>query len=511
MSDKGSDPNAVPWYWHFYRPEALMVYVLIGLGLFFHFRDQPDLNLTRLYPLDNGTAIGIGFDDQDEENPLLQVWLTGIDENSEWIRELEGNFVPPPVGGFDVPIFAHVQQRGFLLVGQDNGVEQRMTGIVCLDLEDGEILWSNYEQPAGDCQFGSVATWDNSLITTHLAARSNGSKMYVVGRNPENGSMIWTKVFDLPAELESPRWQNQIAFLPGSILVETDSLSLLNSANGDLIQSWAGKASSFTGGWIFYQNGAEFHAKEANTLADSLLYTSSDSSNGIDIAPAPGYSGFYDGFPIHFSDRLGLLAIQSPNPTPSKFTASPLSTVYPNGRAGAIINARPGFLDEDWPRYLPIFASLYEDDTLKKYFPETMADRSLAGDRLIVLDLQFQRPALVGEQLLQEPWKGQMTTWQGMHYFIGTDPDQPSTPLVMQFDGGSGALRKAVASTYPFKGLMSAYPHLPIGNRIWVTGDKYWAALSIPDLELQFTTSDSIGFKDVSEEYRELLGYRKAN
>lgn len=537
MSDKGSDPNAVPWYWHLYRPEVLMVYILAGLGLIFYFMDQPDLNLSRIYPMENGTALAVGFDDQDTEDPLLQVWLTGIDEEAEWTRELEGNFVPAPVKGFDIPVFAHSQQLAFMLMGKDDGIEQRLSGIVCLSLESGELLWSNFEQPAGDAYFGSVYTWEDKLVTTHLAPRPLISKVYVVGRNPKDGSMIWTKVFDLPNPTDDTPWQSRISFLPEKILVDMDSLTLLDVGTGNILHSWEGNTPSFNGGWIFYQNGPQFRTLEISSLADSLLHISyPDSVDGIALDPVPGYSGFFDGFPIHFSDRIGLHSFRpgnsSPDPDPEdqspseqdpsadnngtsatsrapngKFTASPLSTIYPNGRSAPILNARSSFLTQDWPRYLPLFCSLYNDDTLRKYFPETLADRSMAGDRLIIMDLLVQRPALVGKQLLKEPWQGQLATYEGFHYFIGTDPEQPQKPLVLQFDGNTGSLSKALISDYEFKGLKQPYPHQPVGGRIWIAGDKQWAALSIPELELTFTASDSVQFRDVSEMYREKLGY----
>ncbi len=549
MSEKGSDPNAIPWTYHLYRPEALMLYILGILALIFYFMDRPDLNLTRLYPMEDGTALAVGMDDQDTENPLLQVWLTGIDEKAEWIRELEGNYVPPPENGLDIPIFAYSQKRGYLLVGEDSGRDQRMAGIVSLNLDNGELLWSNYEQPSGDAQFGSVFTWEDQLVTTHFGSQSGKKRIYVVGRKPENGSMIWTKVFSPPANISSP-WQNSISLLPGKILVDMDSLRLLDIATGDVLHTWAGEAPSFNGGWIFYQYGNEFHTLESSSLADSLLYSYGRESVNPDQIPAPeplpkfmpiqtahdnpvpGYSGFFEGFPIHFGELFGLRFF-SPAPmaattnpgeeiSPSdsstsqtpvtrapegKFTAIPLPTVFPNGLAAPVLNTRNGFLTQDWPRYLPLFCSLFSDDTLKKYFPETMADRSLAGDRLVILDLKFLRPALVGKQLLEEPWSGQMVTFADNHYFIGTDPEKPSNPLILQFDGNTGGLRKALTSNREIKGLKPTHSYLPAGNRIWIAGDKEWAALSVPDLELVFTTSEDISFRDVSTEYREKLGY----
>ncbi len=549
MSDKGSDPNAVPWTYHLYRPETLMVYILGVLALIFYFMDRSDLSLIRLYPIENGTALAVGTDDKDTENHLIKVWLTGIDEKVKWIRELEGSYLPPPEDGIDVPVFAYSQRRAFLLVGEDTGREQRLAGIVALDLDDGELLWSNFEQPSGDARFGSVFAWHDQLVTTHLGSQSDHFKMYVVGRKPEDGSMIWTKVFTTSGNTRTP-WQNRIALLPGKMLIDMDSLRLLDIATGNVLHTWPGKAPYFNEGWIFYQINNQLRTLETSSLADSLLYSYGIDSIYADTVgladpfpgivsprtfgynPIPGYSGFFEGYPIHFDERFGLhsfrpvpivnsskpeagasivdtstsrpVVTKAPN---GKFTASPLPTVYPNGYTAQILGTRPGFLSGEWPRYLPLFCSLYSYDTLRKYFPRTMAGRPLKGDRLVIMDLKFLRPALVGKELLEKPWKGQMVTFAENHYFVGTDPEQPFHPLIIHFDGNTGAVRKALISNIEFQDLKPVYPHLPVGNRIWVAGKKQWVALSVPDLELVFATSEEISFKDVSDRYREKLGY----
>ena len=483
-----------------------MVYILVGMGIYFYLMDQPDLRLTQIYPLENGTALAIGTDDQDEENPLLQVWLTGIDDRSEWITELEGNYIPPFDPNHAYPPMAHDEKRAFILMGQDNGLEQRMTGITCLELENGGELWSNFEQPAGDAEFGAVYQWKGSLVTTHRAIRSQKDRLFIVGRNPDDGNMIWTRIFEVPSTQET-YWQNRIQFLPKNILIHNDSLHLVDLTSGKLIRSWAGSSPSFTGGWLFYQRGMSLRALETATMTDTLLFADPEVQLLEEDAPRVGYSGFYNGYPMHFNQNLGLVSLTDSLPEQSKLTGSPIETVHPNSVTYPLVHTRPAFLNEDWPRYVPFFFSFTEDDTLQKYFPETLGDRSLAGTRFMVLDLAAGKPALVSDQLFEEGWQGQMTTWQGNHYFIGTDPVYPENPLVIKIDGRTGALDKAIRSTYPFEGLHPAYPHLPIGNRLWVTGEKHWTALSIPDLGLQFTTNDSISFAPVTEEYQKKFGY----
>jgi|GEM_PF-5553292 len=544
---RGFDTEPVAWHWHLYRPEALMIYILIGLGIFFYFYEQDDLRLTRIVPLDDGSALAMGFDAGDDGEGNLKIWRTGLDEKAEWVTDLEANFVPAHQPNADWPICTTIDNRAYLLQGQQSEGGGKMLGLACINLEDGTLEWENWEHPTGDAEFGSVFAWQDQLVTTHRAIRDGKEKIFIVGREIVGGAMTWTKVYNLTRP-----WQSRFSFLPGMVLVEENNLSLLETKEGKEIKNWQGKHPYYSGGWIFYQFAEQLMAfnllqnidvdskptvpEDSSMDADLGLGMPVDSSsNGFTVVveegdtiihayalpfnvdystdsiiffcnspeSQPGFYGFYRGFPVHLSQEGIYLKFQDSilyNPMAFEWSSSPNGQLPPN------LTTRPGFLNEDLTRFIPVMGSFAESDSLRATFPKVTENRSLSGDRFIWLDMENLGPSSISKALPKGWAKGQFTSWQGYHYYLGSAVDQPEQPLVLKFDGMTGQLAKAVTTSYKLKGLHTAYPRQPIGNRLWFAGSSEWGALRIPDMELTFTTNDSIRFTDVTDTYKGILG-----
>lgn len=550
--ERGFDTAPVAWHWHLYRPEALMVYLLIGLGIFFYFYEQDDLRMVRLVPLDDGSALAMGFDDRDGPEGNLKIWRTGFDERAEWITDLDANFIPSHRPNADWPICTTIENRAYLLQGQRSEGGGKLLGLACINLEDGALEWENWEHPTGDAEFGSVFAWKNQLVTTHRTKRNGEEKLYVVGREIIGGAMTWTQVYNMGNEPSKRPWQSRFSLMPNMILVEENQLSILSTQNGDVLHNWDGNSPYHTGGWIFYQDSSQVRAlsmlekwpNSYNSLnpqeppnsssktvptgknshpdpavdtvrrmafledthirpragylsEDSLLFPTTSGGK------QPGFSGFYRGFPFHLNtDGLHLKFQDSILFTPLAFEIS----TSPNGTLPPNLTTRPGFLNEDLPRFIPLMGKFAQPDSLRLAFPQLTEGRSLSGERFVWLNMEKLGPVSISKELPADWAKGQFTTWEGYHYYLGAAIDQPNQPLVLKFNGYTGQLEKAVQSTFNVKELQNAYPHQPIGNRIWFAGSKEWGALNMPDLELTFTTNDSIRFKDVTANYKMILG-----
>lgn len=490
-----------PWHWTFYRPEALMVYVLVGLGIYTLLQNQPELDAVRSFPLDDGSAIMIGHD-RSTNPPKVALWRTGAQGDYRWLEELEDDFIPPLDNSAPQPVAAAQNNQLYLLTGQTTPFDQRLLTIQAINLEDGEVMWTNQEQPTGDAAFVSLHIWSGHLVTSHRAITDGGTKrLYVVGRDRQSGEMKWTKVYEYDPGLGPEELAEAVTYLPAGVLVRHRDLELLDMETGAVRKKWEGENAKYNGGWIFYRDSLSLNALPVEKLEETQVFSLSGS------APSRGFSGFYRGFPIHYSRALGWQRLQGDSLISSPFTGTIPPDIYPNCCNPLPMAARPHFLHDEWTRFIPLFLEPNAHDSIRARYPQAIKDPDLSGVHLSLLDNATLSPAFIGKRLEKAP-RGVFLTEGKYHYFITSDPANDKRPVIVQIDGREGALTKAIRSSYDFGQLHAVRQDQPIGKRIWITSPRKQVALITPTLQIGTASSDSIAFEDVSAEYAEKWGLK---
>lgn len=495
--------ETTPWYWHLYRPETLMVYVLILLGLYFYFKDQSDLKPLTVLPLQDGRALAAGFDRNETENPQVKVWMTGNSKAYDWQVNLQANYLQPPVEGLNNQFVAE-GERAYLLAGEQTGFGERINQLLAINLDKGELTWTNVEQPVGEAEWVSVFNYKNQLVTLHIADQDEPvQRLFLVGRSPRDGSMTWTRlfkrsVFKLGKKEKAFPDVNHL-YLPGYALVNADSIHLVELATGDTKKSWAGMDPEFVGGWVFYQNEQEFRGLELSSLTDTLLWTAEN--DAIIFPNRMGFTGFYQGFPMHYGCDQGWLYLAGDSLRRSWMETACMQNVIPNGEREIGNGLQNRFLRSEWTDFIPVLFKAANPDSLTKY--TELEDGT--GARLAMLNLETMSPAWLGKQISGDP--GPMTFFSSgeLHYLLTASEKYPDLPVLAQFDGRTGELLRAVEAN--LKGFLSPDPTQPRGGRIWLHNERHWMALDAKNLSVSFTDSDSLGTREVTGEFRESFGF----
>lgn len=470
-----------------------MVYILIALGVYYALQNQPNLQTVRSFPLDDGSAVMLGYDRSNDPR-RVSIWRTTRDGEYSWLEDLEDDFIPPLDNAAPHPIAAAEANLMYLLSGQTTPFDQRLMTIQAIDLENGEVLWTNRQQPTGDAAFISVHIWGGQLVTAHRAITDGGTRrLYLVGRNPLGGEMKWTKVYQYDPGLSMEELASAVTYLPGKVLVRHGQLELLEMGTGNVLEAWSGENPSYNGGWIFYRDSSSMRAFATDSLSTVDIFPIGPA------APAVGFSGFYNGFPIHYSRALGWKRLQGGQLLASPFNGSIPSTILPNCCNPAPTTTRPRFLTNEWTRYIPLFLEPNALDTIRLRYPNAVQDPDLSGVHFVLLDNASLSPAFIGKRLEKAP-EGVFFSHDKYHYFL-TEADGPGQrPLIVQIDGEAGTLTKAIRSSYDFRQLLDPRLDQPVGDHLWIASPRAHVALQLPSLEIGTASNDSISFEDATRD-----------
>lgn len=489
-----------PWHWHLYRPEALMIYVFIALGIYTTLQNQPDLQIVRSFPLDDGSAILMGHDLSNSPR-RVSIWRSEQGGSYSWLEDLEDDYIPALDNASPQPICAAQENTLYLLTGQTTPFDQRLFTIQAINLTNGEVEWTNRQQPTGDAAFVSLHLWGGQLVTAHRAVGDAGTRrLYLTGRSRRNGEMQWTRIFEYEKGLDPAALATAITYLPGQILVQHEGLKLLDIPKGEVLRQWPGSQPHFHGGWIFYRDSLSLRALSTDFETDTSLFP-------LPEAPLAsiGFSGFYRGFPIHYSRALGWERLLADTIARSAFNGGIPASVYPNCCSSFPLATGGSFLSGEWTRYLPLFLEPNDLATIRELYPEAIRDPDLSGSHLVLLDNESLAPTFIGKRLKETP-KGVFLSEGKYHYFLTTADGGGQRPLIVQIDGEAGTLSKVIRSSHDFRQLHDYRQDQPVGRRIWITGPRHYAALITPDLLIGTASTDSIDFEDVTSEYAKIWG-----
>lgn len=492
-----------PWYWHLYRPEALLVYVMALLGLYYFFADVSDLRPVRLVPLGDGTALVAGYDAADEGGGVV-LWRTGGGPGVDWELGLPGSYVRPESGGVNDQLVKDAG-RVYVLLGERSGFGERVNRLAAVDLDEGTLVWENVEQPVGDAEWRSVFGWQGQVVTVHSVERGDSVRqLYVVGRSQQDGSMRWTRVFQrgLSDGLGSSAADH--LYLPGHVLVNADSLELLDVATGGTRMSWEGVDPEYVGGWVFFHRGREYRGLSLDNLSDTLLW---ELPEGEDVfAGRMGFTGFFRGFPVHYGCDMGWLYLEGDSLRRGDLVTACVEGMAPGGAREVPLGTKPRYLRGDWPDFVPVLFAAANPDAFGAGYGDLLGEGSPKGLRLAMLDMAAMRPAWVGKSLEGDGLVGTFMSSREREFLVVRSGRDGRFPVVARFDGTSGQLVKAVEVNLPVGNGWAPAVEQPQGELIWLHNGRHLVGLETDGLSVGFADSDSLQVEEVTGAFREWFG-----
>lgn len=482
------DPsNRPPWYWHLYRPEALLVYIVIGFYIYWRVGGQPgSSNALRMLPTKDGGAICLGFEANAPEQPLL--WLIEADGEIQWTVNLPDNYLRPASQDQFRPVLATDGQYAFVLTGLQRNDFRQLLSLHQIELRTGELTWTNTTQPSGDADFEAVFYIGNALVTVHRVAKDT-RKLYVTRRSLRDGSMLWNRLFEWEPRDFRRETANKTAFkpLPTQMgIYKGDSLYLLEMERGTTTQKFRIQNSFYHGGWLWYRDSIEVRGYEFATQEDILLFRYQNPIFTGSEGPEPQFlGGFYNGFPSWNASGLSWgrmegdsAILRLPGPCPSTPEAWNTSVYPPN---------HSHFLAEEWTRFLPFWID-YQDWGIGFFDLEKME--------------KVYRSATLDSAFFSTPW---MFSYSHFHYLLFLDGEKRY--VILQFDGDNIDLTKAVRFQIPEADQLPVRLDQPVGGRFWLGGNETLVALDASTLDIVYSSNGEVPVESVLEEYADMLEY----
>lgn len=483
--DPASTPP--PWYWHLYRPEALLGYIAIAFAIYY-FVSQPSGPpvAERIWPLPDGNALMVG----QQEDGALMLWKTkGLDEDA-WRIPLKGNtdlpdnYVAPPQPRQFRPIMASDGLFAYLLTGLQRGKRRQLLSLHQIRLEDGERIWTNTTQPSGEALFEAVHRTQTALFTVHQAG-TDTRKLYLTGRSLDDGGMIWKRLFEWNvAEFLRRRQEKALVQNFGQQIgvAQGDTLWLLDPNTGQTIDTILQQSYHYHGAWLFYKNAGEFRGRDMETQKDTLI-ANLDSSDTAELLAA----GFYQGQPAWLDADQGIgkrqgqrLRMERIDPVLDREFFRTLSTASKSAY-------RSHFGAEEWTRYLPFLGG----SDSKKLIWWDFERMEVAFESPVLADSSFQENAFF--------------SYNGQHYWLFKDLEQHL--VLIQFDGQAGGLSRAVRSTFSVENALPIRLDQPVGGNFWLGGGPSVFAVAASNLALVYRSQDEMELQNVTDEYVKRLGY----